>query len=122
MGGDEYQPPAASKIKRELSGAVTLERVGVAGDELGDTRCSFQRQQAYFQLPRTGCAKFLFCDGLFFTQVADFLAFVANLQEAPILAFFTYLVNFNIIDNVGKGFHQRVHLFPERSAFGLPLL
>ncbi|AKJ69633.1 hypothetical protein ABW99_16885 [Pandoraea thiooxydans] len=89
MIGGENQSPATGKIKRELPETISLERMRIAGDQIGDTCSRFERRQPYLQLTCRGRSEFFLGDGLFFTQLADFLVLVPNFQGVLILSFFT---------------------------------
>ena len=88
IGGENKSPPTR-KIKRELSEALPLKRMGIACDQIGDTYSRVQRQQPHLQLTCRSRPELLLGDGLLFTQLADFLVLVSNLQGNPILSIFT---------------------------------
>ena len=67
VGWSEDQSPTSGKIKRELSEPVTLKRVGVASNQIGDTCRRFESHQPNLQLTRRGRPELLLGDGLLFT-------------------------------------------------------
>ncbi|QXP84416.1 hypothetical protein KW115_01195 [Methylococcus sp. Mc7] len=79
----KYQPPAPGKFKRELAITVTFERVRIAGDQLSYPRGGFHLLKAQQQLTRTGRPELLLGDGLFLTQLADFLVPKLDIQIDP---------------------------------------
>ncbi len=67
MVGGENESPTSDKIKRELSEAIPLERVGIARNQIGDACSGFQSHQPQLQFTCTGRPELLLGDGLFFT-------------------------------------------------------
>lgn len=89
MIGGESESPTSGKIKRELSEAIPLQRVGIARNQIGDTCSGFQSHQPQLQFTCRGRPELLLGDGLFFTQLTNFLVLVSNFQGNLILSFFT---------------------------------
>ncbi|HOY03569.1 hypothetical protein [Zoogloea sp.] len=87
------QSPASGKIKGKLPEAIPFERMGIARNQIGDTRSRLQCKQAQPQLTRRGRPEPFLGDGLLLTQIADFLVLVLNVQGTSILSIFTYKVN-----------------------------
>lgn len=85
----ENKAPTTGEIKRELTCPIPFEWVRISRHQLGDPAYRFQVAQPSPKFARADRPEFFLSNGLFFTQLTEFLVSKVDFQGSPSLYVFT---------------------------------